>query len=116
MGILHNSYCYENGADAVSAFNSEAVRFFGVNAGFGEMHVHSDFGIYMHYYPTQGSGPPHTFTGHYLPECNTPGPLNGLVYGIDWTVVEWIFGAGLVMFATGAAVGAVINVVRKARV
>lgn len=116
MGRVHNSYCYETPQQAVDSFNSESGRFFGVDNGFGEMHAHSDFGIYMHYYPVTGQGPPHSFTGHYLPECTIPGPLNSIVYGIDWTVVEWIFGAGLVMFATGAAVGSVINIVRKARI
>lgn len=35
--------------------------------------------------------------------------------GVDWSTVEWIFGSGLVLFVTGAGIGVVINVVRKAR-
>jgi len=35
--------------------------------------------------------------------------------GVDWTTVEWIFGSGLILFATGAGIGGVINLVRKAR-
>ena len=75
MGILHNGYCFVDGQKAIDSFNSEVHRFFGVDSGFGEMHVHSDFGIYMHYYPVTGNGPPHQFTGHYLPTCTTPGTI-----------------------------------------
>ncbi len=35
---------------------------------------------------------------------------------VDWATVEWIFGSGLVLFAVGAGVGAIVNVIRKARV
>lgn len=35
--------------------------------------------------------------------------------GVDWSIVEWVFGSGLVLFAVGAGIGAVLNVVRKAR-
>lgn len=35
--------------------------------------------------------------------------------GVDWATVEWVFGAGLILFATGAGIGGVINVVRKAK-
>lgn len=35
--------------------------------------------------------------------------------GVDWSTVEWIFGSGLILFATGAGVGAVVQIVRKAR-
>ena len=104
MARVHNSYCYENDAQAVDSFNSESGRFFGVNNGFGEMHAHSDFGIYMHYYPVTGQGPPHTFTGHYLPTCTTPGPLNAMsnpdaitnitdAYTVGWLIVAVFAGA-----------------------
>lgn len=104
MGIVHNSYCYEIGSQAVDAFNSESGRFFGVDSGFGEMHAHSDFGIYMHYYPVTGNGPPHTFTGHYLPTCSTPGPLGQVTnrdtisnlsdaYTVAWLIVAVFAGA-----------------------
>lgn len=116
MGYAVNEYCYASITEAQTAFNSSATRFYGAGSGFGETHLHSDATINFHVYPLSGNPPPHIPSGHLLPSCDTPGPLNSIVYGIDWTVVEWIFGAGLVMFATGAAVGAVINVVRKARV
>lgn len=35
---------------------------------------------------------------------------------VDWATVEWIFGSGLVLFAVGAGVGVVINMIRKVRV
>lgn len=35
--------------------------------------------------------------------------------GVDWTALEFTFGGGLTLFAVGAGVGLVINVVKKLR-
>lgn len=35
--------------------------------------------------------------------------------GVDWSTVEWIFGSGLILFATGAGVGVVVQIARRAR-
>lgn len=107
MGIVHNSYCYETGQTAVDAFNSESGRFFGVDSGFGEMHAHSDYGIYMHYYPVTGNGPPHTFTGHYLPSCTTPGPLGSVTNSDTISNVADAYTVGWLIVAVFAATWAI---------
>lgn len=118
MGYAVNEYCYPDAQAAITAFNSVTTRWFSFDQGAAEVHAKSpdSFGVplYLETYTTQGPKA-ERLTGDYIPTCPTEGPLNSIVYGIDWTVVEWIFGAGLVMFATGAAVGSVINIVRKAR-
>lgn len=116
MGRVYNEYCYDIGQTAVDSFNANPSRFNSASNAITEVHAHSDFGLYLHTYPLTNTNRTEQFSTEYLAECLTPGPLNSIVYGIDWTVVEWIFGAGLVMFATGAAVGSVINIVRKARI
>ena len=58
-----------------------------------------------------------TVTG-FLIDTSQQTALNTLLVegSIDWASVEWIFGSGLVLFAVGAGIGSIVNIIRKAKI
>lgn len=116
--LVVDGYCYADHNIAISVFNSMHDRFFPISAyAYGQVRaVDINGNLSVQVSNINGSYQQLFASGNSLPSCLTEGPLNSIVYGIDWSVVEWIFGAGLIIFATGAAIGSIINVVRKTRV
>lgn len=84
MAWVVNEYCYQNEADAIAAFNSTPLRFYGFNSGWAETHVHpavnGEIPIYLHYYPLNGGQRVDTNSGHNLPLCSKPGNLRSLIF------------------------------------
>lgn len=116
MGYAVEGYCYETVEQAVLSFNSHINRWFFDSDNVAEINLHADGLYYLHSFSKAGLNHLEVLTNKSLVSCPDVGPLNPIVYGVDWSVVEWIFGSGLVLFAVGAGIGAVLNIVRKARI
>lgn len=117
MGLAFGGYCYSDPRVAMAVFNSYPDRFFGVSTKvLGQIRVVDASGTLKVQTSTLiGSTQSFLDTNTSLPTCDIPGPLNPLIPLLDLSIIEWVFGSGLILFVISVGIGSILSIVRKTR-